>query len=194
MRDILTKHQIPTDNLPNAVAALNMADTTVTEAICAAFGLNLTDDNALAASRYIAEAVIRLGDAATTEKVVAHVKRKMPVMEVAAPVPAPVETETVENETVAEEVESPVSTGLGMFVSTTTVVNDMLVTALPTTEVKRGRGRPKNQNNDFAKAVSIIESLGSVQRSTILDAIIASGIKKSSAQVYLWHYNKGKRP
>lgn len=62
---------------------------------------------------------------------------------------------------------------------------------VPTVET---RGRKKNGQSAFCKAVSLIQSSpAGTTRSVILDSLISAGIPPASAPVYLWRYNKGER-
>lgn len=57
----------------------------------------------------------------------------------------------------------------------------------------KGKAGRKRGKSVFCKAVAIIEANPKADRETLLKLIMDSGVGKSSAQVYLWRYNKGER-
>lgn len=175
MRNLLTQYGIPSDNLRDAVEFLNAADYDTAEDFIAEFGLKLYGPDALSAARFAVDAVFRNAD--STSKVVGYVSKMMtggasrapqrPVTIVGVPV---VETETVTIVPVEPEANAPAIV------------------------VKGRRGRRRLGNSDFCKAVVAIEAAPKDGgREGILDCIIAAGIKRSSAVVYLWRYNNGER-
>lgn len=176
MRDTLTKHGIPDTNVVAAVSFLNDADESVLNAFNHEFGLSPDEDDTLKVARFAATAV--LNGAADVGAVKAFVSKRIigimpvlnaPVMVIGVPV---VDTPEV---TVTEVVEVS-------FDPTAPVV------------VHGRKGRRKNGKSEFCKAVKVIEAQPEgVTRKTILDAIVAEGVKASSAIVYLWRYNKGER-
>jgi hypothetical protein len=179
MRDFLTKYGISTDTLSAAVNSINAADDSVTKAFVAEFGMTLSGDDSRSAARFAADAILR--GANSSDKVVGFVRKRIAGLSVAnltftAPVAASAPVAVV------EEVED---------VPVVTVTEDTTV-PLVTVEVKRGRGRPRLENNDVAKAVAIIESMAGSKLVEQRRAIIAAGIHKSSANVYLWKYHHGK--
>jgi hypothetical protein len=172
MRDLLTKHGIPTDTLVSAVHFLNEAPDKTVKAFNAEFGLTPPAADALSAARFAADALFK---GATVDKVAGYVGKRLlgltpqPAPIIIAAAPPIVETETVTVVQVASE-----------------------QSAFPT--VKGKRGRKKLGNSDMCKAVAAIESADKkADRQTILDCIVAAGIKKASAVVYLWRYNNGER-
>ena len=184
MRDLLTKHGIPSDNLSAAVDFISAASEEKVSAFNAEFGFNLNDDDATTAARFAVDAIYR--GAATVDKVVGHVAKRMtgaPEKAAAAPVtmvmagPA-----AVDNSEVTVAPVEAVTEGDGQ------------TEAAPAVKVKGRRGRKRLGNSDFCKAVSIIQSLpANADRKTVLDCLVAQNIKQTSAVVYLWRYNKGER-
>ena len=75
MRNLLTKHGIPTDTLVNAVDFLNESDSCTVQAFNKEFGLNMRGDDALVAARFAADAVFR--GATAVDKVVGYVAKRM---------------------------------------------------------------------------------------------------------------------
>lgn len=184
MRDLLTKYGIPSNTLVAAVNALNEASEETIEGFNREFGITTTGDDALSSARFAADAILRGAD--TTAKVVAFVGKRMlgqaaalaaptSVMVVGQPV---VDTPTV---TIVPVEEQPVAVEAG-------------AEAAPVVKVKGRPGRKRLGNSDMCKAVAAIESAPKgALRDEVLNCIIAAGIKKSSAVVYLWRYNKGER-
>jgi hypothetical protein len=61
----------------------------------------------------------------------------------------------------------------------------------PVIQAKRGRGRPKLAETAYDRAVAILKALpADAENKARVDAVVASGIKKSSAAVYV---SKAKR-
>lgn len=177
MRNLLTQYGIPDTNLRDAVEFLNVADGSVIESFTGNFGLNLYGNDALTAARFATDAILR--GAATEDKVKGYVSKMMTggaarvhqrVTIVGAPV---VETDEV--------VIAPVEP----------VVREEVAPAIV---VKGRKGRKRLGNSDFCKIVPVIEGAPKdAGRQGILNAIMAAGIKESSAKVYLWRYNNGER-
>lgn len=181
MRNLLTKHGIPTTNLAAAVEFLNEAPESTANAFAAEFGLKMTGNEALTAARFAADAIFR--GAGAVDKVVGYVAKRMTGMPASAAPVAPVRVvmvgqPVVDNESVTI---APV------------VVEAGTPTTAPTVKVKGKPGRKRLGNSDFCKAVAAIEASKSKDRQALLDCIVAAGIKQTSAVVYLWRYNKGER-
>ncbi len=178
MRNLLTKHGIPTDTLSNAVGHLASVEDSVVEAFNREFGLTMRGNDALSAARFAVDAIFRGAEA--VDKVVGYVAKRMTWMtEKPAVKPAPVVMVGVPVVDTPEVTIVPV------------VVMDHAETAVV---VKGRRGRRRLGNSDFAKAVGIIEANSGVDRQTTIDCIVAAGIKESSAAVYMWRYHtKGER-
>jgi hypothetical protein len=182
MRDLLTKYGIPTDTLVSAVHFLNEASEKTVKAFNAEFGLTPPAADALSAARFAADALSAarfaadaLFRGAAVDKVAGYVGKRLlgltpqPAPIIIAAAPPIVETETVTVVQVASE-----------------------QSAFPT--VKGKRGRKKLGNSDMCKAVTAIESADKkADRQTLLNCIVAAGIKQASAVVYLWRYNNGER-
>lgn len=184
MRDLLTKHGIPDTNIAAATAFLNSAPDKTVHAFIDEFDLSLDNRDVLTAARFAADAILR--DAGSVDKVVGFVRKRMTGF--------------------VQKPEAPV-------VSVTTIVGEPVVdtpdvTIVPVIEagpaiavkVKGKRGRPRNGDSDFCRAVAAIEKVGpAAERDTLLAAVTAQQsskggkIKQSSAVVYLWRYGKGER-
>ena len=55
-------------------------------------------------------------------------------------------------------------------------------------------GRKRRNNSEFCRAVTVLDAASkNLSRADLLQLVIAEGISKSSAPVYLWRYNKGER-
>ena len=174
MRTILEQHTIPTTTIAAAVAAMTSMDDNLLVSFCNDFGLTPTADDALTTARFAADAVFR--GAVDKAAVVAYVRKRLlgqavvnaPIIVIGVPV-----------------VDTPDLT----VVQVTDAEPD--TSAAP---VKYGRGRRKNGKSDFCKAVATIEAAGAAaSRETVLQCLVASGIKQTSAVVYLWRYGKGER-
>lgn len=171
MKNILAKHDFPTDTLRNAVNDMDGASPVALAAFNAEFGIN---SESLAAAQYAADAIFRGAD--TAEKVKAYVtKRTAAPPVVAAPV---------------------VVVGVPVLeTADVTIVHVEPVTPLDAAPVRGKRGRKKNGSSDFCKAMEAIEAAppGSSRRA-LLDAIVAKSIKEASAVVYYWDYfTNGRR-
>lgn len=178
MLDRLSKHRIPATNIAAATNFLNSAPEATLVAFNAEFGLTPADEDALAVARFAADAVLR--GAGAVDKVVAYVAKRMmgiapkPVI-AASPVIVGAPVVDTPEVVIAPVVELPAETA-------------------PVIKVKGKRGRKRLGNSDMCKAVAAIEGAPTgADRQTLLDCIIAAGIKQSSAVVYLWRYNKGER-
>jgi hypothetical protein len=182
MRDLLTKHGIPTASLAAAVAFLNDAPASTITAFNAEFRLTPTDEDALSVARFAADAVFK--GATAVDKVVGYVAKRMLGAAPAVDKPAPV-----------------VMTGVPVLADVDVVVAPVLPPvvqkeAAPAVTVKGRRGRKRLGNSDFCKAVAAIESApAGAERATLLDLICAQAsanggtIKRSSAVVYYWRYH-----
>lgn len=177
MRNILTKHGIAATNLRDAVEFLNSADDSKVEAFNREFGLHMSGADALSAANFAADAIFR--GATAVDKVVGYVAKRMTGMAVQAAPVAP-ERMVVVGVPVVDTPE-------------VTIVPVVVLSDAPVVSVKGRRGRKRLGNSDFAKVVGIIEANAGQERRTVLDCIVAQGIKDSSAAVYLWRYNKGER-
>jgi len=182
MRSKLTDLGIPADSLNAALEFLNTAPNALLSDLCVAFGLTPKLEDTLPTARFIADAAVRLGDGGSVEKVVSHVRRKM--LGIAPPPPAPVRVVGPTVKTIADVVIAPV---------VEVKADAVEVEASPVVTPYAGRGRRRNGNSDFCKAVAIIEATGSAERGVRLAALLAAGYNKSSAGVYLWKYNSGAR-
>jgi hypothetical protein len=176
MLNVLTKYGIPTDTLVKAVNYLNDAPEAVIASLNSEFNLSPPKCDALATARFVADAIFR---GATADKIPGYVGKRL-----LGQVPAPAPTVVVMN-----------ADALPVIDETEEYV---VVQAAPTPEpalesVKGKRGRRKDGKSAMCKAVAIIEKNAKADRHTILDAIVASGVKQTSAVVYLWRYNKGER-
>ena len=180
MRDLLNKHGIPADSLPEAVDFVSSASEDAVQSFNAEFGIKLSGLDAITAARFAVDAIYR--GAGAVDKVVGYVaKRMLAGPEKAAQKPSTVTTVG------APVVDTP-------EVTVAPVVPIVDGSAAPPVKVKGRRGRKRLGNSDFCKAVATIDAMApGADRNTILDCIVASGIKRSSAVVYLWRYNKGER-
>lgn len=176
MRNLLTKHGIPTNTLTEALDFINESDTFSVQAFNKEFGLTMKGEDALVAARFAADAVFR--GAASVDKVVSYVaKRMLGVAEKPAPAPAPV---TVVGPAV---VDTPDVTIVPVVVMGESAV-----------VVKGRRGRKRLGNSDFCKTARIIDANPAADRDTIKALVIAAGVKEASVPVYLWRYHtKGER-
>lgn len=178
MRNVLTQYGIPTDTLPKAITAVNAMDAGNVSKLCAEFGLSPEGDTAYACARYAAEAIVKLGDAATVDKVVGHVRRKVAgmVSTVVAPVVV-VGVPVVDNPEVIIE---PVT-----VLPTEEVVADKVVTVQP---AYCGRGRRPNANSGYHRTVAYMQANPGKDRAEVIAELVASGMSKKSVYVYLWKY------
>ena len=178
MKTILNEFSINTERLDRACLSIDAMRTDIAQDFCGRFGLTPTYDDAHSTARYVADAVIRGAD--SVDKVVGYVRKK------------------VMGQTV-----KPVTLNVPVTIVGVPIVDNESVTISAVTEtdpqtapvVRHGRGRRKNGKSDFCKAVAVIERLGaSSNRDLLLNAMIADGLNKSSAAVYLWRYmSKGER-
>jgi hypothetical protein len=188
MRNLLTKHGIPADTLSNAVEFLTSADDATVRAFNREFGLTMTGSDAVSAARFAADAIFR--GAGAVDKVVGYVAKRMTGMAASA---APVAAERVVmvGAPVVDSPEVVIVPVVTIPTSPSVTCKDGKVTAL---KVKGKRGRKRLGDSDFAKVVGIIEANPKAERQTVMDCIVAAGIKQSSAAVYLWRYHtKGER-
>lgn len=182
MRDLLTKHRIPSTNIVAATDFLNAADASLVSAFIRDLGLNLSGNDALSAARFAADAILR--GAGAVDKVVQYVAKRM-----TGTAPKPVAAASPVRIVGEPVVDTPV-----------VVVAPVVIDKAPVIKVKGKRGRPRLGNSDFCTAVAAIEALGpKAERSALLAAVTAQAsskggnIKETSAVVYLWRYNKGER-
>lgn len=182
MRDLLTKHRIPTTNIAAASGFLSSASDETVAAFISDLGLSLSGSDALSAARFAADAILR--GAGSVDKVVGYVAKRM--------------TGTAPKPAVAT---SPVRiVGEPVVDTPEVVVAPVVMETAPAVKMKGKRGRPRLGNSDFCTAVAAIEAApkGS-DRATLLSLIAAQSsakggtIKDTSAIVYLWRYNKGER-
>lgn len=178
MRDILAKHGIPSNTLAAAVGFLNEQDedSEVIESFNAEFGLTPNYQDATMVARFAVDAILRGAEDIATVK--SYVGKRL--------------TGT----------SPPTVVGRPIVVAAAPVYEDAAVVVTPVEEdptsipvaVKGKRGRKKNGLSAMCKAVKVIEGFAAgTERQTIIDALIAANINKSSAAVYLWRYNNGER-
>lgn len=170
MKHILTKHDFPTDTLRNAVDDMADASPVALAAFNAEFGI---PNDSLQAAQFAADAIFRGAD--TAEKVKAYVTKRLTVAPVVAAPVVMVGVPVLETESVS-------------------IVHVEPVTPLEPVTVRGKRGRKKNGSSDFCKALDAIQTApAGASRRTVLDCIIAKGIKESSAVVYYWDYHTNGR-
>lgn len=174
MRDLLTKHDIPDTTISAAVEFLNSAPDDAVESFTKEFGLSLNRTDTLSAGRFAADAILRGAD--SVDKVRGYIAKRM----LGSPAP-PVITIT------------PVTlAGIPSVDNSLVTVTPMVMDEVPSAPIKGKRGRPKSKA--FANAATLLDGLAhKAERAVMLDCLVAAGINKSSAAVYVWRYNKGLR-
>ena len=168
MKSILTDLGIPTASLAKAYDHLDVADG-VPSKLLGRLSLVIKSEDAFDAARLAVRAIMA-GDHMTMERVRAYVLKEL--------VPS-----------------TPVSTRIfiqAVVLETPDVV--VTTTAPDQFPVRVRKGRTRTGNSDFALTVPLIEQCKGLARATIIDRIMTERkIGKSSANVYLWRYNKGER-
>lgn len=182
MRNLLTKHGIPTTTLAAAVEFLNSASDATVTAFNHEFGLYLTGDDGLTAARFAADAIFR--GAGAVDKVVGYVGKRMTGQAVQA-APAPPARVVMVGTPVVDTPEVTI---------VPVVVADETGDVAPVVKVAGRRGRKRLGNSDFCKTARIIDANPKADRETIKALVVAAGIKEASVPVYLWrYYTKGER-
>ena len=176
MREILTKHGIPTTNLMEVSEFISSADYPTIRDFNREFGLHIGGrDDAESAACFAADAILR--GATSVDKVVSYVSKRM-TGQAAKPEP---------------RAYTVVMAGPAVVDTPEVTIVPVVVSKANTVTVKGRRGRKRLGDSDFCKAVSIIEANPKADRETLKACIIAAGINNSSAGVYLWRYGKGER-
>lgn len=176
LTELLVKRDIPTESVVRAVARVSTVPMPSIVALVEELEVRVDRKDYEKAAKNIVAAIIAGAD--TAAKVQEAVYKRIPKVAV---VVAPPRVLAV----------SPVASGLP-----TVETNAMLATPVNPANVAPvvgRRGRKKLGNSDFNKVVGILDANPNVGRDAALNLLIAAGIKKSSAVVYVWRYNKGER-
>lgn len=175
MKELLKEYGIADTRLLDATKSIeNISDDTLRE-FCGRFGLTPASADVPQTARLVADALLKGAD--SVDKVVGYVRKRM-----------------------MGHVEKPVVLNAPVRIVGVPVVDNAEVIIAPVVPlaavatIRPGRGRRKNGRSDMCKAVALIEAAGeAADRDTILASLVAGGLNKSSAAVYLWRYNKGER-
>lgn len=168
MQDILNDYNVNSTSVSRAVQSINGMDEATLTRFNLEFGLSGLPTDAIAtAAKYAAHAVIN--GAETPEKVEAFVRSKLgPSLEA-------IEVEASPNVTPpAPEQEA-----------------EQEVAPAADTAPKRGRGRPKLAETAYDRARAIMEAQpDQSNRKALIEAVVNSGVKATSAAVYASRYYK----
>lgn len=176
MREILTKHGIPTTNLMEASEYLAAAYPPDVKRFILEFNLAFPDDDdSESAACFAVDAILR--GATTVDKVVDFVAKRF-------------SGQALKPEPRAYTV---VMAGPAVVDTPEVTIVPVVVSKANAVTVKGRKGRRRLGDSDFCKAVSIIETNPKADRDTLKACIIAASINNSSAGVYLWRYGKGER-
>lgn len=174
METFLSRYGIPTASVNRAVQSVNGLSNHTIAQMVKEFGLEISTDENHRAAKCIVHAL--LSGASDKDAVVNFVYKRVarlePVVQTAAVTVDSFQTVSV------------ISSG-GIVATTAPLAAVSTITGK--------MGRQKLGNSAFNRAVTLLDESNHLSRSAKIDSLIAAGIKKSSAVVYLWRYNNGDR-